>query len=160
MKDRTMKYLIPARILSLCILLSLFCIACNQPADILSDEKAPSVEGVWKLTDHFVVTEFGDTVWVFPESAQYKIYLDGHVMWNGEPDQDSIEWYGFGTYDLSGDTLVERLSIMSYSMQEAMGSDEEAILVVEFDEDNFKQYIEGIWQDTVYYNTEVYIRLK
>lgn len=72
----------------------------------ISEYLAPSVEGVWKQTGHFWITEFGDTVFV---------------------DPDSTEWFGFGTYELTGDTLIERLST---------------------------------WQDTVYYNTEVYVRLK
>lgn len=160
MKKKTATCLILARIICPGILLSLLCFACNPPAENISEKNTPTVEGVWKLTDHFVVNEFGDTVWVYPESAQYKIYLDGHVMWSGDPDEDSVEWYGFGTYELGGDTLKERLTTMSYSMQEAMGSDEEAILVVEFDENNFRQYIEWTWQDTVYHNTEVYIKLK
>ena len=81
-------------------------------------------------------------------------------MWNCEPDPDSIEWFGFGTYELNGDTLIERLSCMSLSMQDVMGEDDEAILIVEFDENNFRQTIEMIWQDTVYHNTEVYVRVK
>ena len=148
------------RILSVTILISLLCVACNQPADTLSEDTSPSVEGVWKVTEHFWMNEYGDTVWVFPESDQYKIYLDGHVMWCGEPDPDSVEWYGFGTYELMGDTIIERLSTMSWSMQEMTEFNEEIVLVVEFDENNFKQYIESTWQDTVYYSKEVFVRLK
>ena len=148
------------RILSIGILISLLCFACTQPADTPSETIAPSVEGVWELTSHIVVNEFGDTVFVYPESEQYKIYLDGHVMWSGEPAPDSTEWYGFGIYGLEGDTLTEKLSVMSWSMQELMDFNEEAVLVVDFDEDNFKQTIEGIWQDTVYFNIEKYVRRK
>ena len=81
-------------------------------------------------------------------------------MWSGEPDPDSIEWYGFGTYDLKGDTIIERLSVMSWSMQEMTEFNEEIVLIVEFDENNFKQYIESTWQDTLYRQTEVYVRVK
>ena len=147
-------------ILRFTLLVSLLCAACNQPAETLSVDSARSVEGVWKQTAHHWTTEFGDTVFVAPEHDAYKIYLDGHVMWNCEPDPDSIEWFGFGTYELNGDTLIERLSCMSLSMQDAMGEDDEAILIVEFDENNFRQTIEMIWQDTVYHNTEVYVRVK
>lgn len=142
------------------LLIFLFWTACNQPADTLSDEKAPSVEGVWKQTEHFWMNEFGDTLFVAPEHNAQKIYLDGHVMWNCEPDPDSTEWFGFGTYELNGDTLIERLSTMSRSMQETTEFNEAFVLVVEFDENNFRQYMESTWQDTVYYNTEVYVRLK
>jgi hypothetical protein len=148
------------RILSFSILISLLCVACNQTADTLSEDTTPSLEGVWKLTEHYWINEYDDTVFVFPESEAYKIYLDGHVMWSGEPDPDSIEWYGFGTYELKGDTLIERLSVMSWSMQELMDFDDEAVLVVKFDEHNFKQYFETTWKDTIYHNTEIYVRVK
>lgn len=160
MRKKSAKVFSSARAVGPAILISFLCLACNQPADTLSDEKTPSVEGVWKQTEHFWMNEFGDTLFVAPEHNAQKIYLDGHVMWNCEPDPDSTEWFGFGTYELSGDTLIERLSTMSWSMQETTEFNEEFVLVVEFDENNFRQYIESTWQDTVYYNTEVYVRLK
>lgn len=112
------------------------------------------------MTYNFIMNEFGDTVWEAPEQDAHKLYLDGYVMWNSEPDPDSGEWYGFGTYELRGDTIIERLSTMSYSMQEMMDFGEDAVLVVEFDEHNFMQHGEWTWRDTVYRGYELYIRLK
>ena len=75
--------------------LSLLCLACTQPAGTLSTEETPSLEGVWKLTGHFVLDLEGDTAYVYPEVVEHKIYKDGHVMWCASP-VDSTEWYGFG----------------------------------------------------------------
>ena len=160
MRNNPLQVLSSAGAVGLAVLISFLFMACNPPADTLSEDTAPSVEGVWKQTEHFWITEFGDTVFVAPEHDAYKIYLDGHVMWNCEPDPDSTEWFGFGTYELKGDTLIERLSTMSWSVQELIEFNEEFVLIVEFDENNFRQYIVSTWQDTVYYNTEVYERVK
>ena len=160
MRMKSPNTLSSAMAIGLATLISFLCLACNQPAATLSEEKAPSVEGVWKQIAHHWTNEFGDTIFVAPEHDAYKIYLDGHVMWNCEPSPDSTEWYGFGTYELKGDTLIERLSTMSLTMQEGTEFNGEFVLIVEFDENNFKQHMVSTWQDTVYYNTEVYVRNK
>jgi hypothetical protein len=162
MKKQTSVKLSLPRNLFFVFLIFLITIACNQQTETTPSEAiTPSVEGVWEMTHHFFLNQEGDTVYVYEDNvAQHKIYKDGYVMWNSDPDADSSEWHGFGTYVLKNDTIIERLLSMSLPMQAMWESGDEAILKVEYDENSFKQSMDQVWQDTVYYNIEVYKRLK
>jgi len=91
--------------------------------------------------------------------VQHKIYYDGYFMWTADPGPDSSERHGFGTYQLSSDTLIEKLTSMSLPMKQYRGSQDEAILKVEYGPDFCKQEMEQPFRDTVYPAVEEYKRL-
>ena len=64
--------------------------------------------------------------------------LPGHALWGAQFTATSM----IGLIALGG--IIVRQSI----------------LIVEFDENHFRQYIKFTWEDTVYHNTEIYIRAK
>jgi len=138
----------------------LICIACNQNKNPRSsNEIVDPFEGVWELTHNYVLAN-GDTVYIGDTGGtQHKVYLDGYFMWTTDPASDSTEWHGFGTYQLRNDTIIEKLLSMSIPMKAAMGSEEEAILTIEYDENTFRQVIESMVNDTVYQQIEVYKKL-
>lgn len=147
-----------------CIVTSLllFILACNQTSkdtSLSGDTKtADPIEGVWELTNRYWANE-SDTLYADTFILQHKIYLDGYVMWTTDPAPDSTDWHGYGTYRLSNDTLIETLYSMSLTMQQLMKLGEEVILKVEYDDNHFKQAIENIYNDTVYYQIEEYKRI-
>jgi len=144
----------------------LICISCNRNSDsttsIETVEQIDPLEGVWQLTNRYVLAN-KDTIYSSAMESDYgfqhKIYIDGHVMWTKDPDPDSAEWHGFGTYIESNDTIFEKYLSMSNLMRVAMGSNDEAILKVDYDESNFKQVMESEWNDTIYHQIEVYKKL-
>ena len=139
------------------------CFACNQKTDtsVQSEiiEPIDPMEGVWEQTKSYQIWHV-DTLNFHDSLIQHKIYLDGYVMWNADPEPDSTEWHGFGTYKYDNGVLTERLISVSIPMKAAMGSDDEAILKIDLDEDTFKQTIEGIYNDTTYQLIEHFKRIK
>ena len=138
------------------IVLSLFllCSACTQTTD-----SNDPVEGVWELSNHYWVLD-DDTIYADPTNTlQHKIYLDGSVMWTADPAADSSEWYGYGTYQLNDNTLIEKLSTMSLSLQEAIGSETDVMLTVEYDENFYKQEMPQAFRDTIYLYVEEWKKL-
>ncbi len=104
----------------------LLCSACNQ-----TTESVDPVEGVWERSVRYWVLD-DDTIYADPTpGSQHKIYYDGYVMWTADPAPDSSEWYGYGTYQLNNNILVEKLSTMSLFLQEAIGSETDVMLTVE-----------------------------
>ncbi len=117
------------------------------------------MEGVWQQTKSYTIWG-GDTVNYQENNKMHKIYLDGYFMWNADPDPDSAEWHGFGTYKYKNDTLIEKYLSMSNHMKLFLGSDKEAMLKVDLDENSFKQVIEGVYNDTTYQLFEHFERLE
>lgn len=149
--------------LLLVIVLFTLCLACNQQSDesnTISFVRIPdTIEGVWQLSSRYWVLD-DDTLYADPTSSlQHKIYYDGYVMWTSDPAPDSTEWHGFGTYQLSNDTLIEKLLSMSLPMKLAMGAADEAILKIVCDSDFYKQEMEQVFRDTIYRAVEEFKRL-
>jgi len=146
----------------LTITLSTFCISCNlQSNEGASDQDVLTVdpvEGVWELSNRYWVME-DDTIYADEVGVQHKIYLDGFVMWTADPSPDSSEWHGYGTYQLSNDTLIEKLLSMSLPLKLAMGSEDELMLKIEYDLSFYKQEWEQTFRDTVYLAVEEWKKL-
>ena len=143
--------------------LSLFLFACNQQSDdgAFNNDvlNASSIEGVWELSDRYWVKD-GDTLYPDPEEIRiHKIFLDGYVMWTSDPASDSSEWHGFGTYRLNNDTLIEKMLSMSLPMKAEMGSDQEVIFKIEYDNESFKQKTNSMLRNTVYQLIEEWKKL-
>ena len=148
-----------AALFSLAIALFAFCIACTQQSkEGAATRVADPVEGVWELTNHYWVLD-DDTIYADEVGVQHKIYYDGYFMWTADPATDSSEWHGFGTYQLSNDTLIEKLSSMSLPMKQGMGSEDEVMLKIEYDPDFYKQEIEQVFRDTTYLAVEEWKRI-
>jgi len=164
MKTKGFKgYCQPVRLILLFLLFPLF-IACNQKSDEgVPNEENPEVdpiEGVWKLTNQYWVKD-GDTLLLGPDEIPFKqkIYLDGYVIWTNEASYDSLEWHGFGTYSLSNNRLSEKLVSMSIPMKEKMGSEDEVIYQIEFDNANCKQSTNSVRRGTIYLSVEEWKKL-
>jgi len=132
----------------------LLCSSCNQTTD-----SNDPIEGVWERSVRYWVLE-DDTIYADPTPGlQHKIYYDGYVMWTADPAPDSSEWYGYGTYQFNSNTLVEKLSSMSLSLQEAIGSETDVVLTVEYDNNFYKQEMPQAFRDTIYLYVEEWKKL-
>lgn len=151
-----------AALLLLVIALFTFCIACVQQTEegtsTTDIRSVDPIEGVWELTGRYWVLD-DDTIYADEIGVQHKIYFDGYVMWNSDPGPDSSEWHGYGTYEFSNNTLIEKLLSMSLPLKVAMGSEDEVMLKIEYDLDLFKQEYEQAFRDTVYLAVEEWKKL-
>ncbi len=142
-------------VLSLTVLLILIplCLACNQSSENSTKTGVvpgtDPLEGVWELSNQYWVKD-GDTLYQEPDliGYQHKTYLDGYVMWIAYYKPDSSSGQGFGTYQLSNDLLIEKLSSMSTPAGTSLA--EEIHFKVEFDQKSLKQESETIFRNTDY----------
>ena len=77
-----------------------------------------SLEGVWELVS-FYNYEDNKIVDSFQTSEGYrqvKMYTKSKVMWCKNVPSDSAEWFGYGSYQIKGDTLTEVLDYGSRVM--------------------------------------------
>lgn len=80
----------------------------------------PGIEGTWELVNFYNYDENGnvtDTVPTTDGYRQIKMYYNGKVMWTRYVPADSIEWFGYGSYEITDSSLTERLEYMSASMK-------------------------------------------
>ncbi|MEO9475645.1 MAG: hypothetical protein ABJG41_08920 [Cyclobacteriaceae bacterium] len=99
-----------------------------------------SIEGIWELVD-FDFYEDDVIVSSAPLAegyVQHKIFIDGHVMWSRQVPNGESEWYGFGSYEIKGDTLIERLEYGSHALKKTFKTDEHRFLI-DLDEKSYRQ---------------------
>jgi len=147
------------------LLSTLIMVACQRQSE--PAKEAPQIVGtpqdaligVWKMSsEHSVSNLTGETVFTGADPVQYKIYLDGSVMWVRETD--SADWFGYGTYSLN-DSLRESYLAGSDAFRDAVGTGIDPIFVeisigVDIKEDTYTQAIRG---DSLT-NYETYERVK
>lgn len=101
------------------VFLMLFLISATEMA---SSKPAlhPSIEGTWELVSHYNYVDgvnVSDTVPAVDGYRQIKMYYNGKVMWTRYVPNDSVEWFGYGSYEVEDDRLMEKLEYMSASMR-------------------------------------------
>ena len=142
-----------AALVLLTLTLFAFCIACNQPTD------AGPIEGVWELSSLYWYLD-DDTLYAEPPNGStHKIYFDGYVMWTSDPGPESSEWYGYGTYRLSNDVVIESLSSMSLAVKEEFNGEVEFELKTEYGQDFLKQEMPVPYRETIYQYVEEWKKL-
>ncbi len=79
----------------------------------------PSIEGTWELVSFYNYDEEGNVIDTVPTTEGYrqiKMYYNGKVMWTRYVPTDSVEWFGYGSYSTTENSLTETLEYMSASM--------------------------------------------
>lgn len=109
---------------SIILILFLF-IACQTKSPAVQqtgaeEQRRDMLTGAWKMTDYLIVTNEGDSS--TDERVQYKMYVDGSVMWGFEAPADYTEWFGYGTYYIEGDTLYETMLSGSWAFRQAIAN--------------------------------------
>lgn len=100
----------------------LILISCQPTIKADQNEKPSSnrdvLTGAWKMNNYLRVNNQGDSI--TDDRLQYKMYIDGSVMWGFEAAPDSTEWFGYGSYFIEGDSLFETMTSGSFAFRQAI----------------------------------------
>ena len=120
-----------------------------------TDNSKYDLEGAWELTGYYnyVDNKVTDSFNKSEGYRQVKMYTPHRVMWSKSVPSDSSEWFGYGTYDIEGDELIEVLDygsiMMSKIIQEKREFKYELMIKndtfsqIEMDEDGNRLYAEN-----------------
>ncbi|MFT6370357.1 MAG: hypothetical protein ACJAUQ_000808 [Maribacter sp.] len=81
-----------------------------------------SIEGTWKLQSFYNYDGVAITDTVLPQTnyRQVKIYNGGKIMWSRYSPQDTIGRFGYGSYKLNDNQLIETIEYGDYQMMRAL----------------------------------------
>ena len=102
------------------VFLTLFLISATELASSKKAAYHPSIEGTWELVSNYNYVDgvnVSDTVYPAEGYRQIKMFYNGKVMWTRYVPNDSVEWFGYGSYETTEDRLIEKLEYMSASMR-------------------------------------------
>ncbi|MCL6272902.1 hypothetical protein M3P19_02725 [Muricauda sp. 2012CJ35-5] len=101
-----------------------------------------SIEGTWELQSFYNYDDgvnISDTVPTSDGYRQVKMYYNGKIMWSRHAPKDSLDWFGYGTYKITADSLIERLEYGSAPMMSALDTLRVFRFELELTEDTYSQ---------------------
>ncbi|MBT8272222.1 MAG: hypothetical protein KJO77_00350 [Bacteroidia bacterium] len=100
-----------------------------------------TLEGAWELVSfyNYVDNEVSDTIYRSDKLKQIKMYTKSKVMWSKSLPSDSLEWFGFGSYEYSDSTLYEALDYGSKTMNQILMDQTEFQFLLYLDKTRFTQ---------------------
>ncbi|WP_178984829.1 hypothetical protein [Winogradskyella helgolandensis] len=107
----------------------------------ISGNNQISLNGTWELIgfynykDNVVVDSFSNNT----ISRQVKMYSDNKVMWCKLLKSDSIEFFGYGSYNHNDDILTETLEFGSAFMNDIIQEQQEFNFKLQLSENRFEQ---------------------
>ncbi|WP_421765039.1 hypothetical protein [Ekhidna sp.] len=130
----------------------------KSPAEQLTgveEQLRDKLTGAWRMTDYMTINNEGDTS--TDERVQYKMYVDGSVMWGFESPEEYTEWFGYGTYYIEGDTLYETMLSGSWAFRQAISNEGNFFrIAIDVTDSTYTQIIMGE-EETTY---ESYARIE
>ncbi len=120
----------------------------------------PTIEGTWELVSHYNYDDGihpSDTLLAADGYRQIKMYYNGKVMWTRYVPNDSVEWFGYGSYETTDSTLTERLEYMSASMRKIANSDMKWHMELQLEKNSYSQIFRDEEGNRI--NSENYKRL-
>jgi hypothetical protein len=114
----------------LILLITILCYSCKQEKPSFQTktdvevEAIANLDGVWELISFYNYRNnvIVDTVYANPENPQIKIFLDNKVMWSRKEPKGKLEYFGYGSYEVTDSTLVETLEFGSKEMLRVIDS--------------------------------------
>ena len=106
-----------------------------------SIENKLSLKGTWELKgfynyqNNIIVDSFSNNT----ISRQIKMYSDTKVMWSKQRPADSIEFFGYGSYNFEDGILTEVLEFGSTFMNEVIAESKEFNFQLQLHPDRFEQ---------------------
>ncbi|WP_296637976.1 hypothetical protein [Polaribacter sp.] len=128
--------------------------SCNTQVNSKNQNQDP-LKGVWKL-DAFYTLANSDTIVKNYNKVQHKMYLNGHVLWNTDTDENDIDWSGYGTYSFKNDTITETLTSTSKSMKSDINT---YVIPIDLNVNSYKQVNKYYRNDTVFKNIEIFTKI-
>lgn len=103
--------------------------------------KDQSLNGAWELIGfyNYVDNKVSDSFRTNEGYRQVKIYTPTKVMWSKNVPSDSTEWFGYGTYRVNGDSLIEILDYGSKMMSKIIQERKEFVYELDLDDNTFSQ---------------------
>ncbi|MBT2161183.1 hypothetical protein [Zobellia barbeyronii] len=107
----------------------------------VENELHPSIEGTWELTSRYNYDgeNVTDTLTPVKGYSQIKMFYNGKVMWTRYTPNKEVEWFGYGSYAATDNTLVEKLEYMSASMRKIANEDMQWSMELQLDNNTFTQ---------------------
>ena len=87
-----------------------------------SPEAMHSIEGTWELQSFYNYDgeNIMDTTQLVEGYRQVKMYYNGNVMWSRTDPNDTIGRFGYGTYEITQDELIEVIEYGDHYMMQAL----------------------------------------
>lgn len=100
-----------------------------------------TLEGAWELVGFYNYADnvVSDTIYRSDKLKQIKMYTKTKVMWTKSLPTDSLEWFGYGSYEIVDSTLYEALDYGSKTMNEILKDGVEFKFRLMLSKNNFTQ---------------------
>lgn len=94
----------------------------DEKIDDQTTQNKLSLEGTWELVSfyNYIDNKVSDTIYRSENLKQIKMYSKSKVMWTKSMPSDSLEWFGYGSYEFNDSTLYEALDYGSKTMNEIL----------------------------------------
>ncbi|RIA09128.1 hypothetical protein OE09_0957 [Flavobacteriaceae bacterium MAR_2010_72] len=118
------------------------------------------LDGAWELVSfyNYADNKVSDSFNIAEGYRQVKIYTPTKVMWSKNVPTDSTEWFGYGSYKIEGDSLIEILDYGSEMMRQIIEERKAFVFELHLKENSFRQI--ELDQDGNRVFSENYIRIE
>jgi len=127
--------------LSALIFLMLLLVSATTSTSIDRKVVHPSIEGTWELVSRYNYDgqNVTDTLTPAKGFSQIKMFYNGKVMWTRYVPNESVEWFGYGTYVVEDNMMTERLEYMSASMRKVANENMEWNMELQLKQNSYTQ---------------------
>ena len=127
------------KILALLLLMLILISASNDKS-----EKSPlfhSIEGTWELKSFYNYDgeNVTDTVLATDGYRQVKMYYNGKIMWSRYVPKDKTARFGYGSYSITNDELIETIEYGDNEMMTALDTMRIFTFELKLDDNSFSQ---------------------
>ncbi len=100
-----------------------------------------SLEGTWELVNRFNYDgqNVSDTIFNDNGYRQVKIFSKGKVMWTRYSPDDPAEWFGYGRYTTTENSLEEQLEYASEAMMKIVDTVQIFRFELQLEKNNYSQ---------------------
>jgi hypothetical protein len=106
-----------------------------------SPEAMHSIEGTWELQSFYNYDgeNIMDTTQLVEGYRQVKMYYNGNVMWSRTDPNDTIGRFGYGTYEITQDELIEVIEYGDHYMMQALDTIRQFTFELVIEGDTYRQ---------------------
>lgn len=100
-----------------------------------------SIEGTWELKSFYNYDgeNVTDTVMATDGYRQVKMYYNGKIMWSRYVPKDKIARFGYGSYSITNDELIETIEYGDNEMMSALDTMRVFTFELKLDDDTYSQ---------------------
>lgn len=112
-------------------------------SDFNSNKKTSfhTIEGTWELTSFYNYdgVNVTDTVLASDGYRQVKMYYNGKIMWSRYVPKDKIARFGYGSYIITNDELIETIEYGDNEMMQALDTMRVFTFELQLNNDSYSQ---------------------